>query len=299
MTMIKNIILLLRPHQWVKNLFVFLPIFFSRHILDIQYVLPCLLVFFAFSLCASSIYCLNDILDIAADRLHDEKKKRPIASGAISVPKGWCLVVLCIMTSFLITFLIDTSNRFPVLSILGIYYLMNIAYCLKLKHVMIVDVFIIAIGFVLRVIIGGLVVDVFISQWILLMTFLLALFLGFAKRRDDVVRYTNSERDNNISVRKSINAYNIEFMNQVIGVISSVTMVCYIMYTVSTEVVERIGSNHLYLTCIFVLAAIIRYLQITIVDVKSGSPTKVLLHDRFLQCCLLGWVTSFLIILYI
>lgn len=174
---------------------------------------------------------------------------------------------------------------------------MNIAYCIKLKQVMIVDVFIIAIGFVIRVMIGGQVVGIFVSQWIILMTFLLALFLGFAKRRDDVVRYTSEQ--NEILVRKNLNAYNLDFMNQSISIVSAVTIVCYIMYTVSADVIERIGSNYLYVTSIFVIASIIRYLQITIVDVKSGSPTKVLLHDRFLQLCLLGWAICYFIILYL
>lgn len=297
MKTIKDFIILLRPHQWLKNTFVFLPAFFSRHILDTEYFIPCLLVFFAFCMCASSIYCLNDIWDREVDRNHLEKRHRPIASGRISPLYGYLVAIICLAISSLIIFLIDTNYTIHVALLLGAYLIMNIAYCIKLKQVMIVDVFIIAIGFVIRVMIGGQVVGIFVSQWIILMTFLLALFLGFAKRRDDVVRYTSEQ--NEILVRKNLNAYNLDFMNQSISIVSAVTIVCYIMYTVSADVIERIGSNYLYVTSIFVIASIIRYLQITIVDVKSGSPTKVLLHDRFLQLCLLGWAICYFIILYL
>lgn len=297
MATIKDYLLLLRPQQWLKNVFVFLPVFFSRHILEVEYLIPCLSVFVAFCLCASSIYCLNDIIDREADKNHSEKQYRPIASGRISLFRGYMLAVLCLVVSAFIVYFIDISSRLSVAILLLSYLIMNVAYCIKLKHIMIVDVFVIAIGFVIRVMIGGQVVNVFVSQWIILMTFLLALFLGFAKRRDDVVRYAGQK--DNAAVRKNLNAYNLDFMNQVISVISAVTMVCYVMYTVSVEVAERMESNYLYVTSIFVLAAIIRYLQITIVDVRSGSPTKVLLHDRFLQCCLLGWGLSFFIILYL
>ena len=126
------------------------------------------------------------------------------------------------------------------------------------------------------------------------MTFLLALFLAFAKRRDDVVIY----QDTGVSARKNVNRYNLEFMNQTIGIIASITMVCYIMYTESEEVVERMHTQYLYATSVFVLAGIVRYLQITIVDVKSGSPTKVLMKDRFVQLCIIGWILTFILILY-
>lgn len=241
---------------------------------------------------------MNDILDIESDRVHCEKRNRPIASGAIPIDIGWCLVFFLIISAYLITLFLNSENKQNVFLIITVYYIMNIAYCFKLKHFTIIDVFVIAIGFVFRVLIGGLATNIFVSQWIILMTFLLALFLGFAKRRDDVVHYSDNNFSNN-KVRKNLNSYNLVFLNQTISVISSVTIVCYIIYTVSDDVVARIGSNYLWITSIFVIAAIIRYLQITIVDVKSGSPTKVLLYDHFLQCCLLGWGTLFFVILYL
>jgi 4-hydroxybenzoate polyprenyltransferase len=172
---------------------------------------------------------------------------------------------------------------------------MNLAYCIVLKHLAIVDVFIIAVGFVLRILMGGCATGIVVSHWIVLMTFLLALFLAFAKRRDDVVMYENT----GIKARPNVNRYNLQFMNQSIGIVASITMVCYIMYTVSEEVIARLDSRYVYVTSIFVLAGIIRYLQVTMVDVKSGSPTKVLMKDRFVQLCLLCWVVSFAVILYL
>lgn len=290
----KSIIMLLRPHQWLKNLFIFIPLFFDQKLFDWNYLLPSIIAFFAYSFAASGIYCLNDLIDVEADRKHPQKCKRPIASGAVSKIMALFLVLLCILFSLMTICMLEKNRMLMVAGIIGVYLIMNIAYCLKLKQKAIVDVFIIAVGFVLRIFVGGFASHIYLSHWIVLMTFLLALFLAFAKRRDDVVLY----EDTGVVARKNVNRYNLPFMNQVIGVVSAIMMVCYIMYTVSPDVIERMGSHYVYLTSIFVLAGIIRYLQITIVDVKSGSPTKVLMRDRFVQCCIAGWILTFIIILY-
>lgn len=293
--MLKSIILLLRPQQWLKNGFIFLPVFFDHKLTELNYLLPAIIAFFAYSFAASGIYCLNDLIDVEADRKHPKKCKRPIASGKISKTMAAMLVALCLIASVATAFFIEGDARYKVMTIIGIYFIMNIAYCLKLKQKAVVDVFIIAVGFVLRIFVGGCATGIVLSQWIVLMTFLLALFLAFAKRRDDVVIY----EDTGVLARKNVNRYNLPFMNQVIGVVSSITMVCYIMYTVDPEVMSRMGSRYVYLTSVFVLAGIIRYLQLTIVDVKSGSPTKVLMHDRFVQYCIAGWILSFILIIYV
>ena len=294
----RPIIQLMRPQQWLKNLFVFLPLFFDRHLFDLEYLLPCLLMFLAFSLAASGIYCFNDIRDAEADRLHKEKRHRPIASGAVSPTTGYIVMASCWIVAAVLLALIprvggqDTPWLYLVV---GGYVLLNTAYSLKLKQLAIVDVFIIAIGFVLRVLAGGMAAGIFLSHWIVLITFLLTLFLAFAKRRDDVVTLEES----GVAMRPSVNHYNLAFMNQAISIIASITMVCYIMYSVSPKVVERFNSPYVYLTSLFVLAGIIRYLQITIVDVKSGSPTRVLLKDRFIQGCVICWIVSFALIIYL
>ena len=198
------------------------------------------------------------------------------------------------MGAALILLLLPQEAFFKTVAVIVSYFVLNIAYCVKLKHYAIVDVFIIATGFVLRLFAGAFAGNVPLSHWIVLMTFLLALFLAFAKRRDDVVSYENT----GVLARRNINRYNLAFMNQALSVISAVTLVAYILYCVSPEVRVRVGSEYLYLTSIFVLAGIIRYLQISIVDLKSGSPTKVLLRDRFIQGCVLLWMASFLFLLY-
>lgn len=296
--MIKEYFQLLRPHQWLKNTFVFLPLFFGRHLMDSAAWIPCMGAFLAFCMASSGIYCLNDIQDAVSDRHHKEKCKRPIASGAIGKTKAYCIMMICWVVAF---GCIVAGCRTRLEALIGativllLYIVMNIAYCFKLKHYGIVDVFTIAIGFVLRVIMGGMVTQIELSQWIVLMTFLLALFIALAKRRDDVATYENS----GIKLRDNISRYNLSFMNQAMCILASITMVCYIMYTVSDEVVNRIGNSYLYTTSVFVLAGIIRYLQITIVDEKSGSPTKVLMKDRFIHACILAWLLTFACFLYL
>ena len=289
------VVRLLRPQQWLKNFFVFLPLFFSRHFFDVAFMGNAILAFCSFCLMASAVYCFNDIWDVKADRLHPLKRRRPIASGVLSVHKGYLCMVSCVAASvFTILFIPDEKVVLSLITVMG-YFVMNLAYCVRLKHYAILDVFIISIGFVMRVLLGGFATGIFLSHWIILMTFLLALFLAFAKRRDDIVLYENT----GTQVRKNVNRYNLTFMNQAITIVSSLTMVCYLMYTVSPEVMSLFGSRYVFLTSVFVLAGIIKYLQITIVDVKSGSPTKVLMTNRFIQLCIAGWVVSFIIILYL
>lgn len=289
------LIQLLRPEQWAKNFFIFLPLFFNGQLLNVSLLLQCAVAFFAFSFSASSIYCFNDIYDIEADRLHPKKCKRPIASGKISVITAYAVMTVCFALSMSILFLFGGAEKFLLMALIAFYFVMNIAYCVKLKRYAIIDVIVIAIGFVLRILVGGTATGIWLSEWIIMMTFLLALFLAFAKRRDDVVLYQNT----GVSPRKNTNRYNLDFMNQVMTVVSTVTVIAYIMYTLSPDVIERFHSRNIYITAVFVLVGIIRYLQVTIVDLKSGNPTTILLKDKFIQVCIAGWIVSFLIIIYL
>lgn len=283
---------LLRVSHWVKNLFIFLPLFFSGNILtDVDGFLQVSLGFILFSLVASSIYMINDLKDIESDRLHPEKKHRPLASGKIPVKTGILLSSLLFIGSLTAAYLINVYFA----AVLAFYFAMNIAYSMGLKHVAIIDITIIAIGFLLRVIAGGLLAEVYISHWIIIMTFLLALFLGMAKRRDDVLLFMQSGQ----KMRKSVDGYNLEFINASMVIMAAVVIVAYIMYTISEEVVERFHTEYLYATSVFVILGIIRYLQITFVLNKSGNPTKMLLSDRFIQLFLLGWIFTFFLIIYI
>lgn len=291
----KAYIQLLRPLQWIKNGFVFAPVFFSNNLLKWEYVWPTLIVFCSFCLISSAIYCFNDLHDVESDRLHPKKCKRPIASGAVSTRAGYTMMALCTVLAFIVLAFVESPNTPYLYIIVAGYWLMNIAYCIKLKQFAIIDVSIIAIGFVMRVFIGGVATNIWISQWLVLMTFLLALLLALTKRSDDfyIYEYTGKKP------RKSITGYNLTFINEAIAIIASITMVCYIMYTMSEEVKLRLGTNHLYLTCGWVLTGLLRYLQNMIVYKLSGSPTKALVNDRFIQLCILGWTVSFFVIIYL
>lgn len=296
MSYMNNILKLIRPHQWLKNAFVLMPMFFGGSLLDPEDIRASVLTFLAYSFVASSVYCFNDINDVEADRRHPVKCKRPLASGAVSMGTAWMLMALMFVLAALMTALLgDRGHILKVGGVLLFYYILNICYCAKLKQYAIVDVCIVAFGFVLRVLAGGFATDITLSKWLVLMTFLLTLFLSFAKRRDDVLRMNETGEP----PRKNTIRYNLTFINQAITITASVTLVCYIMYTVSPEVVARLGSDLLYLTSVFVLLGLLRYIQITVVDKKSGDPTKIMLRDRFTQLVVVLWALTFLILIYI
>lgn len=290
----KNLIRLIRPHQWVKNLVVLLPVFFGGALLHIESVYAGLVTALCFSFAASSIYCLNDIVDVDDDRRHPVKCHRPLASGAISIAQGYTLMFLMFFLSMLSTFLLRQSQLVTA-SVILFYWLLNIAYCLKLKQYAIIDVCVVSFGFVLRILAGGYATSIHLSKWIVLMTFLLMLFLSFAKRRDDVVRMNETGH----APRQNTIRYNLTFINQAITITASVTLVCYIMYTVSPETIQNFHTDYLYLTSVFVLVGLLRYIQIAVVDKRSGDPTKVMLHDRFMQFVVLAFGLAFLFIIYV
>ena len=286
---------LLRPLQWLKNVFVFAPIFFSTNLLKPEFFWPTLVVFTSFSLISSSIYCFNDLKDAEADRLHPKKCKRPIASGKVSVMGGYTMMILCTIGALALLPLAHSVNTPYLYAIVIGYWLMNIAYCLKLKQYAILDVSIIAIGFVMRVLIGGVTTDIWISHWLVMMTFLLAIFLALTKRYDDYRIFEQS----GTKPRISITGYNKSFINEATAIIVSVILVCYIMYTMSPEVVERFDNSYIYLTSGWVFLGLLRYLQNMLVFNRSSSPTKLLTKDHFVQFCILGWIASFFVIIYL
>lgn len=285
----KDIVKLLRPHQYIKNLFVFAPLLFSFQF-NSATIQSTILAFVVFSLIASSIYILNDLMDIEEDRKHPKKKFRPLASGVVSPFTGKVIFILLSITSLVFSFFVSQQLFYIIL----IYFILNIAYSLKLKHISIIDIFIIATGFVLRLFAGSSVIDVNLSMWIIIITFLLALFLAVAKRRDDVMLSIEGKE-----TRKNINGYNLEFVNATMVLMAGVIIVSYILYTVSPEVTSRLHSEHLYLTSFFVILGIIRYMQITFVEEKSGSPTRIVLKDRLLQITIVFWLVSFISIVKI
>ena len=286
----RDIIRLLRPHQYIKNVAIFLPLFFAMRITAMDLLAETCVAFLAFSLCASGIYILNDYRDIEDDRRHPRKKNRPLASGAVATRTAFALMGGLFMVGFSIMGLLS-----PVaLAILATYVVMNLAYSFSLKHISILDVTTIAIGFVLRLFVGAAVTGIPLSMWIIVITFLLALFLALAKRRDDVLVFLDTGR----KMRKVIDGYNLQFLDGAMMVMASVVIVAYLLYTTSPEIIEKLHSRYLYLTAFFVVLGIMRYMQIAFVEKNSGSPSDVLLHDRFMQCTLLGWIGTFGWILY-
>lgn len=282
---------LLRPKEWAKNLFLYIPLFFAGEIFNWLKVVHVFEGFLAFCCIASSIYIINDYADKDDDKKHPEKRNRPIASGAVSA--GSALTIFAILTGagFFIAYFISTKFFF----LLGLYFSLNIGYSFGLKNIPILDIFIIAIGFPLRIRSGGSIANVDVTVWLNIMIFLLALFMAAGKRRDDVLLKISSGND----MRKAVKGYTLDFLNALLALISSVMIVSYFMYTVSPSVIERHSTSRLYLTSLFVMAGIMRYLQIIYVNADSGSPTKILYKDRFIQISLVLWMISFYFILYI
>lgn len=281
---------LIRVHNWVKNLFIFLPLFFAGNITDTAKLIDLLMAFLAFSQVAGAIYIFNDYRDIEKDKLHPEKRKRPLASGDVKIPVALTIMAMLVINGMFFAYL----QHLHLVYILSAYFLLNVAYTLVLKNLPIVDINCIAIGFVLRIVAGGIVADVFLSKWIIILTFLLSLFLALAKRRDDLLIFNTSGE----KMRKAIDGYNLVFVDSAMVLMSAIVILSYIMYTVSEEVNARMNNQYLYLTSFWVILGIMRYMQLTFVEQKSGSPTMILLKDRFVQFVLLGWIVSFYFLIY-
>lgn len=282
---------LIRISHWSKNFFMFAPLFFSGQFTNIDKLYHLLAGFISFCMVSSSVYIFNDIFDLNEDRLHLKKKLRPIAAGKISVKNSSIISFTFLTTGMLLAAYLNLLF----LGLLGIYLLINILYTLKLKEIAILDVSIIAIGFVLRISAAGILVDVSVSHWLVIMTFLLALFLAFAKRRDDVVILNHTGE----KMRKSIHGYNLDFINSAISILSAVIIVSYILYITTTDVTTRFANKPVYISGIFVILGLLRYLQITLVKLDSSSPTRILFRDRFIQAVILAWITFFVLLIYI
>ena len=286
-----NILKILRPHQWVKNTFIFIPLFFGGSLFDMADWTSSLVAFVAFSFAASAIYSINDIVDVEADKKHPKKCKRPIAAGLVSKRQASLLAIILAIAALALPFLL---NNWMLSVVIALYLAMNLCYCIRLKHYAIIDVCLVALGFVMRIVAGGVATDIVLSRWIVMMTFLLTLFLSFAKRRDDVLIMNET----GMAPRKNTSRYNLTFINQAITITGGVMLVCYMMYTVSPEVIERFQSPNLYRTSFFVILGLLRYIQLTVVDERSGEPTRLVLSDRLIQLIIAGWIISFAIIIY-
>ncbi|MDY3338785.1 UbiA prenyltransferase family protein [Riemerella anatipestifer] len=292
----KKYLKLLRVEQWVKNLFIFVPLLFSGKILEVDLFYLSFFAFLIFSLTASSIYIINDYMDIDSDRQHPEKKNRPLASGAISKTTAQILfsgLILSILGSLWIGLsVLNIGNIWKFGSIILFYFVMNLAYTFKLKHIAILDITIIAIGFVLRVLAGGYITGLIITQWAILLTFVLALVLAIGKRRGELVNAQLTGK-----TRRALDGYNIQFADIALSISCALAIVCYLMFTLSPEVQARFHPRVFY-TVVFVLFAFLRYLQQTLVYNRTESPTKIVYKDRYIQITLVLWIVVFLYQIY-
>lgn len=280
---------LLRLKQWIKNLILFLPLFFAGQINDEQRLLNVAVGVVIFCMAASAIYILNDWHDREADRNHPAKSTRPIASGKISSGAALAVGIVLALASTIIAWKLQ-----PVLLvIIATYFGLNLLYSIGLKNIAVLDVSLVGSGFLLRILAGGIAGDVLISKWIVLVSFLLAVFLALAKRREDVILF---EKSGEIT-RKSVMGYNLPYISSAITLMGGVVVVAYMMYAVSPEVVGRWGDQT-YLSAIWVILGVLKYLQITLVEGKSGDPVKVLTTNHFMQFLVLCWLITLFVIIY-
>lgn len=249
--------------------------------------------FIAFCFFASGIYIINDYRDMDEDRKHPVKYNRPLAAGTVNERSAIVLCILLFIAGCYLGYLADSSLRF--LFILGLYFVINLFYSFGLKNIAILDILILSSGFVLRVKGGAVISGVETSEWLIIMSFLLSLFMAIAKRRDDLLLKDSTGTD----MRKSMSGYNLDFLNTLLGLFSAIIIVAYINYTISPITVDRLKTYRLYYSAIFVIAGLMRYLQITFVFKKSGSPTEILFKDSFIQVTLALWVLSIFAILYL
>lgn len=287
----KDLFQALRLRHWVKNSLVFAALIFSMNVFDLPMLAKTIIAFFLFGFIASSVYILNDLMDIEEDKRHPLKSKRPIPSGRIKPNTALAISIILAVMAFFSSF----SMNFWFGVVIFLYFVINIFYSRYLKHVVILDVFCVASGFVLRVLAGGFVINVEMSQWLIICTGLLALFLSFTKRRHELVLLG----EKSVSHRKILSQYSPYFLDQMIAVVTSATLIAYILYTISEETVNKFGTNKLILTVPFVLYGIFRYLYLVHQKEEGGNPTKLLLTDRPIMIDIALWIASAVMILYV
>lgn len=279
----------LRPRQWTKNVVVLATLFFSEkgHLFNPFAWLLVLVGFFIFCGLSGCVYLFNDLVDIDQDRLHPEKSERPLASGRLSIFTAkvafMALLVICLTCAGLL-------SRLMFITALA-YFLVNVAYSIWLKHVVIIDVLCIAFGFVLRALAGVGVLRpidpaVFMSHWLLLATFMLALFLGLAKRRQEIERF----RDGAVETRKSLSDYSMHFIDEMTTIVATTTLITYTFYTVDDATVAKFGSDALVFTVPFVLYGIMRYLYLIHIRKLGENPSEIILYDKPLQANIILWI---------
>jgi 4-hydroxybenzoate polyprenyltransferase len=281
---------LLRPTQWSKNTVLFAALIFAKHLFDPRDLLLVSLGFVCFCAMASGAYVMNDLRDCERDRRHPLKAQRPLPSGRVR--RGTAMVLMVVLMATGLTGSFVLSGGFGGLA--ALYLVLQVGYTFWLKEIVILDVMAIAAGFVIRAGAGGVLIDVPVSPWLIICTFLLMMFLGFSKRRHELILLEGRAIDH----RASLKEYSPYFLDQMIAVVTASTVVAYAIYTVSPEVREKLGTDKLYLTIPFVLFGIFRYLYLVHQREEGGNPTLLLLSDRPLLLDVLLWVMTAALLLY-
>ncbi len=278
----------LRIKEWIKNGFIFLPMFFAGLMNNLHLIQQLCIGFAAFCFAASSIYCINDLVDVNFDKEHPTKKNRPYAFGKISTSQLVVLSSSCMAVSAVFLFFLPNEAKL----ILVAYIIMQLAYSFFLKHIAVVDCVTIALGFVFRILFGGMILGSPGSSWIILVTFLLSLYLAFAKRRCELATLSTNQ------TRRSLQHYSLTFLDAALAATCAVTILAYIMYTHDAEVISRIHFPYFYLSSGFVIVGMLRHLQQTIQKGQTESPTDYLLKDPIIIITILFWVAFNFYVLY-
>ncbi len=290
--MIPNLIKLARPKQWIKNFFVFAPLLFSKHIFEPGYVFNSLKAFFTFCIVSSAVYVINDILDVDSDRAHPRKKYRPIASGEVSVRQAVVFSIVLLVVA-IAAFLFQNS-AFIFLTVL--YFLTNLLYSLKIKSVVLLDVFFISFGFMLRVLGGAAAIAVPVSSWMVLTTIFISLFLAISKRRAELSQTINNE--NIEKQRPVLKDYSVEFADQLNTIAAAGTIISYALYTVSERTVSTFGTEKLIYTTPFVIYGIFRYMYLMHKKNLGESPTSIVTKDIPIMLNVFCWFVACVLIIY-
>lgn len=280
----------LRPAQWIKNLFIFLPLIFGRKLFVYPDNLKTLFAFFIFCMAASVVYLINDIIDIDKDKIHPIKQLRPIASAKVSISIARFMALALGLTSVSLSFILNLYFGVVVL----VYLAGNILYSMVLKNAVIIDVFCLAAFFYLRIKAGGVVATVDLSHWIIFMVILLSLFLGLNKRRQELMLL----KDKSVSHRSVLTRYTPYFIDQMTSVITASIVVVYMLYTVDARTIREFGNDHLMYSIPFVYYGIFRYLYLIHRIRKGNDPTRILLSDRMMQINIALWVITCIAVIY-
>jgi len=288
--MTKYIFLSLRPRHWIKNMFIFLPLIFGRKLFILSAILKATAAFFLFSMAAAAAYLINDIVDLEKDKLDPTKGLRPIASGKVGIKQALATSLVLIILSVTFSFILNVYLGWVIIA----YLLLNFIYTKILKEIVIIDAFCISSFFLLRIIAGSVIEDIIPSHWLIFMTALLALFLAFIKRRQELKLFET----NAVIHRQVLIKYNAYFIDQMIAVIMSSIVAVYMLYTIDRRTVAELGSNHLIYSIPFVYYGIFRYLYLVHRHGKGEDPTLILFSDTKMQINLILWIIVCIAVIY-